>query len=171
MICGMFCWQYAFQPPGISQPLILIASFRMPPLKVARETLTACETTSGEAVHRLFEHDGTGGDRDDGICRSQQIFVRKNVVSERLVVDGRRLDHERLMYGVLHDEEHADRDAALEEARALDRTVHLSAAAVPLPPETTPGDRREIVIARRVEDADVGGGVEESDLRCRRDGS
>ena len=83
------------------------------------------------------------------------VHVRHDVGSERLVVDRHRLDHLRLVHSVLRDEDHPDGDAALEEARALDRSVHLPAAAVALPPEATPGDRREVEVPRRVEDADV----------------
>src|SRR5580658_7481967 len=47
MIFGKLDEQYAFQPPGISQPLILMPSLRMPPLKISRPVLTCCETRTG----------------------------------------------------------------------------------------------------------------------------
>ena len=59
------------------------------------------------------------------------------------------------MHSVLRNEDHPDGDAALEEAGRLDGAVHLAPATVPLPPETAPGDGREVEVARWVEDSDV----------------
>src|SRR5208337_763440 len=108
---------------------------------------------SRRRIERLLQH---RVDARSGRTR-RDVHVGKDVRPEGLVIDAERFEHRGLVHGVLHYELHPDGDASLEETRRLDGPVHLTAAPVALPPETAPGDGREVEVARRVEDAVVAG--------------
>ena len=89
--------------------------------------------------------------------RSVHVRVHLDVrdVATEVLADREVALHLLLVVGVLHAEEHADRDALLQEHRLDQLAERHAARRTTLVTDAAPGYRREIVIARRVEHTNV----------------